>query len=199
MVEVAASPTIPPAPFRATESAEDTPAPRPDTPVEIGNPIAFESVTEVGVPRIGVTKVGEIANTAAPVPVSFVSAAARFALVGVPKKVAMPEPKEVMPVPPLATGSAVPESEIASVPDVVIGEPEIDRKDGTEAATLVTVPVPFTMPFADLKVAAFTGDVIAPVVLLTMRPDCPKAMPQRARNVRMRCFINYAAPAEKSR
>lgn len=52
-----------------------------------------------------------------------------------------PEPVEVVvPVPPLATGRAVPDSVMASVPEVVMGDPETDKKDGTEAATYVTVP-----------------------------------------------------------
>jgi hypothetical protein len=37
-----------------------TSVPNPDTPVEIGNPVAFVSVAEVGVPRAGVTRVGPI-------------------------------------------------------------------------------------------------------------------------------------------
>ena len=54
-----------------------------------------------------------------------------------------PEPVEVVvPVPPLRTGSAVPERVTASVPEVVMGEPEMDRKDGTVMATEVTVPIP---------------------------------------------------------
>mgnify|MGYP007090480854 CR=1 FL=1 len=44
------------------------------TPVVNGNPVAFVNVADVGVPRIGVTKVGEVANTADPVPVSSVKA-----------------------------------------------------------------------------------------------------------------------------
>ena len=44
----------------------------------------------------------------------------------------------VWPVPPLAIGKAVPEYEIASVPLLVIGDPEIDKNDGTVAATEVT-------------------------------------------------------------
>ena len=48
----------------------------------------------------------------------------------------------VTPVPPLATGNAVPDNVIANVPVVVIGEPETDKNDGTVAATLVTVPEP---------------------------------------------------------
>ena len=46
------------------------PVPSPDTPVEMGSPVALVKVTDVGVPKIGVTKVGEVANTRAPVPVS---------------------------------------------------------------------------------------------------------------------------------
>ena len=46
----------------------------------------------------------------------------------------------VSPVPPLAIGKAVPEYVMAKVPDEVIGEPLIDKNDGTDAATEVTVP-----------------------------------------------------------
>ena len=45
---------------------------------------------------------------------------------------------EVAFVPPFAIGSAVPEYDMASVPVVVMGEPVMERKDGTEAATEVT-------------------------------------------------------------
>jgi len=58
----------------------------------------------VATPRTGVTKVGLVASTKEPVPVSSVTAAARFALDGVPRNVATPVPSEVIPVPPLATG-----------------------------------------------------------------------------------------------
>jgi len=44
-------------------------APKPLTPVEIGKPVAFVSVTEVGVPNTGVTSVGLVAKTLLPVPV----------------------------------------------------------------------------------------------------------------------------------
>ena len=37
----------------------------PVTPVERGKPVAFVSVTEVGVPRTGVTKVGLVASASA--------------------------------------------------------------------------------------------------------------------------------------
>jgi hypothetical protein len=46
-----------------------------------------------GVPKLGVTKTGDVAKTSAPEPVSFVTAAAKFALVGVAKKAGMPVPR----------------------------------------------------------------------------------------------------------
>lgn len=88
----------------------------------------------------GLSSVGLVANTNAPVPVSSVTADARFADDGVPRKVATPLPRLVIPVPPLATGKAVPEYVMASVPAPVIGLPEIENTLGTVAATLVTVP-----------------------------------------------------------
>ena len=82
-----------------------TPVPSPDTPVLIGRPVALVKVTLEGVPRAGVTSVGLLANTKAPDPVSSVTADAKFAELGVPRNVATPVPNDVMPVPPLATGS----------------------------------------------------------------------------------------------
>jgi hypothetical protein len=87
--------------------------PRPETPVEIGRPVAFVSVANDGTPMLGVVSTGEerlgaVAKTSEPDPVSSVIAAARFALDGVPSHVATPVPSEVMPVPPLATGRAEP-------------------------------------------------------------------------------------------
>lgn len=48
--------------------------------------------------------VGNVANTSEPEPVSSVTADAKLADEGVPKNVAIPVPKFVIPVPPLATG-----------------------------------------------------------------------------------------------
>ena len=58
-----------------------------------------------------------------------------------PRAVATPVPNDVMPVPPFATGSAVPEYVNANVPEDVIGLPAMLRRLGTVAATLVTVPL----------------------------------------------------------
>jgi hypothetical protein len=73
-----------------------------------------------------------------------------------------------VPLPPFATGKAVPEYAIASVPDVVIGEPVTDKKDGTVAATEDTVPAAaallasnFTTPAEFLKYSFSSTVLIA--------------------------------------
>ena len=83
----------------------------PVTPVVKGNPVQLVSVPEEGVPNTGVTKVGLVANTKAPDPVSPVTAAAKLALDGVAKNVATPVPRPEMPV---ATGRFV---QLVSAPD----------------------------------------------------------------------------------
>jgi hypothetical protein len=72
----------------------------------------------VAAPSTGVVSVGVLLKTTFPVPVLV-----------------------VVPVPPLRTGNAVPESVTARVPVVVIGLPAILRNAGTLIATEVTVPV----------------------------------------------------------
>jgi len=92
----------------------------------------------VGVPSKGVVSVGEVANTKAPVPVSPVTAEAKFAEEGVPRNVATPAPRDVIPVPPLATAK-VPANVI--VPDVEIGPPDVVKPVvPPDTSTLVTVP-----------------------------------------------------------
>jgi hypothetical protein len=75
-----------------------TPVPRPETPVLIGKPVALVKTPLAGVPSAGVTKVGLLANTKAPDPVSSDTAEAKLADDGVPKKVATPVPKPLTPV-----------------------------------------------------------------------------------------------------
>jgi hypothetical protein len=87
----------------------------PVTPVDKGKPVAFVSVTLVGVPKTGVVNVGLVDKTTLPVPVLVVT-----------------------PVPPLATAK-VPVSVI--VPDEVIGPPVVD-KPVVPPATLIDVTVP---------------------------------------------------------
>ena len=87
----------------------------PVTPVVNGKPVALVNVTDVGVPKIGVTSVGLVERTLLPEPVLVVT-----------------------PVPPLATAS-VPANVI--VPDVVIGPPlVVSPVVPPLTATLVTVP-----------------------------------------------------------
>lgn len=118
----------------------------PVTPVVKGRPVAFVSVTLVGVPRIGVTSVGLVAKTREPVPVSSVTAVARLAEDGVPRNVAIPVPKLVMPVPPLATASVpatvtAPEVAVAGVSPVV--PKEIVSTPSTTVVAIFTKSEPF--------------------------------------------------------
>jgi len=101
-----------------------------------------------GVVSVGDDKEGLVANTSEPEPVSSVTAAARFALVGVPRNVRIPDAVVVVdgaaPAPPPMTMAfaasvaedahvdalekygippEVPATVSARVPDVVIGEP----------------------------------------------------------------------------
>ena len=104
------------------------------TSVNVGLPVQLVNTPLVGVPKTGVTmtmlvlvhaeilplatvpntgviKVGDVANTNAPEPVSSVTAAFKFTLVGVAKNVATPLPN---PLTPVATGNPV---QLVSVPD----------------------------------------------------------------------------------
>lgn len=112
----------------------------------------------VAAPNTGVTSVGVLANTTAPEPVSSVIAAARLAEVGVPKKVAIPVPKEVIPVPPLATDK-VPDVNIPVEPDCTAPVPRLPKRTWPaptqRAYELVIVAlVPAVGALATYKVAA---------------------------------------------
>jgi hypothetical protein len=61
-------------------------------------PVMFVPTKAEGVPRAGVTSVGDVANTKEPEPVSSVIAAARFAELGVPRSVATPVASPDTPV-----------------------------------------------------------------------------------------------------
>ncbi len=63
-------PAGPPVPEDAPERRVATPEPSPLTPVLIGKPVVFVRMPDAGVPRAGVTRVGEFEKTATPVPVS---------------------------------------------------------------------------------------------------------------------------------
>ena len=79
-----------------------TPVPRPLTPELIGNPVAFVKVPDCGVPSIGVTRVGLVAKTKEPEPVSSEITAANSAEVPEVNKLTLPRfassnPPEVAP------------------------------------------------------------------------------------------------------
>ena len=71
-------------------------------------------------------------------------------------------PTTVRPVPPFKIGSAVPLYVIASVPDVVIGDPDIEKIEGTVAATDVTVPVFVVHPASFVSCEVLMDEVAKP-------------------------------------
>ena len=112
---------------------------------------------EVGVPNIGVTRVGEVANTKEPVPVSSVTALIKLALDGVAKNVATPVPSPLTPVP---IGKSVqevnvpelgvPNTGVVSVGDVrvlfvSVSVPAKDTKSASVTAVLNCAKVPLTV------------------------------------------------------
>jgi hypothetical protein len=111
-----------------------TPVPRPETPVLIGKPVQLVNVPDDGVPIAGVTRVGLVANTSAPEPVSSVTAAARFALDGVAKNVATPVPR---PPTPVLIGSPM---QFVSVPEDGVPRAGVTNV-GLVASTTLPVPV----------------------------------------------------------
>jgi hypothetical protein len=99
-----------------------------------GNPVALVNVTDVGVPKTGVTNVGDVAKTRAPEPVSSVTAEIRFADDGVAKKVATPVAN---PDTPVEIGNPV---ALVSTPDAGVPSAGV-TKVGLVAKTSAPVPV----------------------------------------------------------
>ena len=92
-----------------------------------------------GVPSAGVTKVGELVNTNAPVPVSSVTAADKFALDGVAKKVATPAPRPLTPV-EIGNPVALVSTAAEGVPKA--GVTSVGLVDSTLLPVPVLVPTP---------------------------------------------------------
>ena len=120
-----------------------TELPRPEMP-EIGSPVALVNVTAEGVPRLGVVKVGEVARTMPPEPVTLA-----------PSAVATPVPRLVTPVPPLAGGNT-------PVTPVVRGKP----------VTFVIVP-DAGVPSAGVTSAGDVERTTEPVPVLVVTPVPP--------------------------
>ena len=115
----------------------------PVTPVLKGKPVAFVSVTDVGVPKTGVTSVGLVERTL------------------------LPEPVEVVtPVPPLATGSVPVTPVVKGKPVALVNVPDVGvpkmgvTSVGLVDRTLLPEPVEVVTPVPPLA----TGNV--PVTLV---------------------------------
>jgi hypothetical protein len=138
---------------------------KPVTPVVNGRPVKFVATPEVGVPSNGVTKVGEVAKTAEPVPVSSVKADIRFALEGVARKVATPVPS---PATPVLIGRPV---KFVATP--LVGVPNA----GVTSVGLVAKtnePEPVSSVTADIRFAEL--GVARKVATPVPRPDTPVLM-----------------------
>ena len=129
-------------------------------------PVRFVTTPDAGVPKAGVTKVGLVANTKAPVPVSSVTAAARLAELGVAKKVATPEPKPEMPV---ATGKPVALVKVAEDGVPKAGVTSV----GEVARTLLPVPVLVTLTTFLLASRAKAVEAVRPDSVVV--PEADKA------------------------
>ena len=106
----------------------------PVTPVDNGRPVALVRMPDDGVPRAGVTKVGEVARAIPPVPVT---AAASAVPTPVPRPVNPPIGKPVALVKTAADG--VPNAGVVNVGDVVSA---IEPDPETARPSAVRTPVP---------------------------------------------------------
>jgi hypothetical protein len=119
-------------------------------------PVRLVTTPLTGVPRAGVTNVGEVAKTNEPVPVSSVTAASKFALDGVARKVATPVPR---PDTPVLMGKPV---ALVKVP--LVGVPRIGvTKVGEVANTKEPVPVSSVIAEAKLALEGVAKRVATPV------------------------------------
>jgi hypothetical protein len=134
-------------------------AAKPDTPVEIGSPVQLVRVPDVGVPNNGVVRVGDVANTKRPVPVSSVTADNKLADDGVAKKVATLAAK---PETPVEIGRPV---QLVRVPEVGVPNNGVVRV-GDVANTKSPVPVSsdITPSNSEDEVAANTLSLLPVVV-----------------------------------
>ena len=134
-------------------------AAKPDTPVEIGSPVQLVRVPDEGVPKAGVTRTGEVANTNAPLPVSSVTAVIKLADDGVAKNAATPAAK---PDTPVEIGRPV---QLVRVPEDGVPKAGVTRT-GEVANTKAPLPVSsdITPSNSDDEVAANTLSLLPVVV-----------------------------------
>jgi len=138
-------------------------AAKPETPVEIGKPVQLVKVPEVGVPNKGVVRVGEVANTKSPLPVSSVTAVIKLADDGVAKNVATPAAK---PDTPVEIGSPV---QLVRVPEDGVPKAGVTRV-GEDANTKAPLPVSSDITPAnsadEVAACTFSLSVVTTSVLL---------------------------------
>ena len=153
-VTAAANPSIlvipvnacePDALFRAIDVVPIFKVEAPNTPVGIvpdscaaGIPVALVKTIALGVPKLGVISVGEVAKTKLPVPVSSVTAVIKFAEEGVAKKAATPVP---IPLIPVVIGNPV-----AFVSVIDAGVPSIGAVRVTTVPFVVAPVIPAKAP-----------------------------------------------------
>ena len=124
----------------------------PTTPVVEVNVI----LVALAAPKTGVTNVGEVAKTKEPLPVSFVTAVAKFALVGVAKNVAIPDANPEIPE---LTGRFV-----AFVNTAELGVPKAGEvSDGEFAKTKAPDPVSSVIAEAKFALEGVAKKVATPV------------------------------------
>ena len=121
----------------------------------------------VATPSVGVVRVGDVANTNPPVPVSSVTAAAKFADDGVPKKVATFVPKLVIPVPPFDTGSMPVTLEAKSTLVIVLVSPSM----------VLFVKVSVVALPTNVSVAAGKVNVVVPATAVATSLVVPEVEP----------------------
>ena len=125
---------------------------------------------DAGVPNAGVTRVGLVAKTSAPLPVSSVTAVARFAELGVARNVATPVPS---PLTPVLMGRPV---QLVRVPLDGVPRTGLTRVGEFDKTTFV-VPVEVVVPVPPLVTATVPAKVIVPVPVIgppeLVRPVVP--------------------------
>jgi hypothetical protein len=132
-------------------------------------------VEDAGAPTvIFVPNVGAVENTSEPEPVSFVTAAAKLALVGVAKNVATPVPR---PLTPVLIGSPVAFDKV-----ILLGVPRLgDMSVALSARTLLPVPVdvsePKTAPLLINKTSPTAPPPVTTVVPTTKLPETVDQLP----------------------
>lgn len=146
-----------------------------------------ERLVPVAAPMTGVTRVGVVANTAEPVPVSSVKAVRKLVLLGVAKNVVMPVAN---PLTPVAIGKPVQlvKVPLAGVPSA--GATNVELVNSSALVTCLVVP-PCTIGKTSVVAAAVaTGrDEIAIVAMLVVSCVNVKALTSRHDGVRHRHHI----------